>query len=192
MFIGDMLAVLTIMLTMLLLIIILCVCMGNDNEDDDNYLYKGFFIRIKDEDRKEREKEEEEREKKLADYYQIYHDYYHKEPYMTNWKPGYEWRYCIPVIKDGKVECEYYIWKDDVVDHSRYQDGIVCKTEEEALEIGKQILSGAKKLKYDKEFFYPRYFSRPWSIPYTIDVGYNSCEYPNSWSCLLYKQEVQP
>lgn len=168
-----------IMFLLLILLTIFLILFGYlDNEDDDNYLYKGFFIRIEDEDRKEKE----EREEKLADYYQIVHDYYHKEPYMTNWKPQCSEGYYFPVIKDGKVECEYYGWHDDVEDHSRYQDGIVCKTKEEALEIGKQILSGTKKLRYDKGFCYPYFLKSPWKL--TCDVGYNSCEYPNSWSCL--------
>lgn len=64
---------------------------------------------------------------------------------MTKWKPNIGETYYVPWLVDYDVDCIDIIWNDFPWDKKNFNAGVVCRTEEEALELARKMLLVAKE-----------------------------------------------
>ena len=64
---------------------------------------------------------------------------------MAKWKPKVGETYYVPWLIDYKVDCIDIVWNDFPWDEISYNAGVVCRTEEEALELARKMLAVAKE-----------------------------------------------
>lgn len=64
---------------------------------------------------------------------------------MTKWKPKTNDKYYVPHISVGNIDYFDCVWYDDGIDNQLYKVGLVCKTEDEALELARKMLEVAKE-----------------------------------------------
>mgnify|MGYP007129632781 FL=1 len=66
----------------------------------------------------------------------------------SSWKPKDCEEYYTPYIDRCDKFYSCWVWKGTVGDMDRYEHGLVCKTEEEATELSKEIRNKVKEAKY--------------------------------------------
>ena len=68
------------------------------------------------------------------------------------WKPAFWEKYYIPAIGHKGLPFLWtpILWSDAEFDNKLYEQGIVCKTKEEAEELAKKILAFVKKVRNDE------------------------------------------
>ena len=64
---------------------------------------------------------------------------------MSKWKPELDERYYIPCVCSGKENFRWTRWINDELDYSRYEAGIICESEKEAIELTRKMLAVAKQ-----------------------------------------------
>ena len=64
---------------------------------------------------------------------------------MAKWKPKIGETSYAPWLLDCNVDCIDAIWSESFWDERWYTAGIVCRTEEEALELAERMLAVAKE-----------------------------------------------
>lgn len=65
-----------------------------------------------------------------------------------SWKPKDCEEYYTPYIDKCDRFYSCWVWKDTVGDMDRYEHGLVCKTEEEATKLSKEIRNKVKEARY--------------------------------------------
>lgn len=61
------------------------------------------------------------------------------------WKPAISQGYYIPRIEDGRADYSGYIWSDSHTCDKRYDNGLVCRTTDEAIEKAEKMLAVLKE-----------------------------------------------
>ena len=64
---------------------------------------------------------------------------------MTKWKPKVGETYYLPWVCSGKENFRWTRWINDELDYSRYEAGIICESEKEAIEMAKKMLMVAEE-----------------------------------------------
>lgn len=64
---------------------------------------------------------------------------------MTKWKPKIGETYYVPWLVDYEVDCIDIVWNAFPWDEASYNTSVVCRTEEEALELAEKMLAVAKE-----------------------------------------------
>lgn len=113
----------------------------------------------------------EDSNEKFTKYFRITHDNIEESEYQSNWntcnsevllrllngsltlcklswKPKDCEEYYTPYIDKCDRFYSCWVWKDTVGDMDRYEHGLVCKTEEEATKLSKEIRNKVKEARY--------------------------------------------